>query len=302
MKKTLLSGIILGSLFSTNLMAQETDWYERFSDRKTGQSEELKFESYENEYFNKSYFSLGVERLELEVEDTGEKYKGASMVNGIYGLNMNNYISFEVSASLPLSSKVYNEYQDTYYLGKDIQVGEDGSVSYPELQVDNYKNQVDPSYILSVNLKLDMPITERFSTYLTVGYSKSKISYQGIGTLFYDNLTVEQKAIYDDPNKTLNIDSLNSNQFILGFQDSVPLSQVDDYNDYKPCEISGEESICGKEILSFDNDYEQNGTMYGLGLRFDYSNNTSLSLDYKKYAYNKALDIEAIRLGIQWNF
>tara|TARA_B100000700_G_scaffold331796_1_gene468950 strand:+ start:59214 stop:60125 length:912 start_codon:yes stop_codon:yes gene_type:complete len=303
MKKTLLGTILLSTFFSANVIAQETNWYERFADKTKDSQQEMSFSESSDKYFESSYFSLGVERFELTMEDSGNRYKGASMFNATYGLDMTRYVSFELSASLPISSKVYETYEDRYYdFDNGGNVG-DTEVTYPEISIDNYKNQIDPSYIVSANVKLDIPVTERVSGYLMVGYSKSKISYQGIGTLFLNELTTEQLDTYNAGE--LDYSSLNSNQFMIGFNDTLPLEQMTDreqYNQYTSCELTGNETLCGKAIVDINQDYEQNGAMYGAGVSFDYNNNTSLILDYKKYAYNKRLDIEAIRFGIQWRF
>lgn len=228
---------------------------------------------------SKGYNTIGVERMDLTT-DLNEEFSGATMFKLGTGYNFNRNIAVEFNALLPINNKTTRTYNYSYY--DSITPLEDGSVEYSELVEASLSNNVKPSFVTDLSLVLKIPLHKNFNTYFNVGYAYSRITYA------YNGIRV-----------------LGTQGDVIEPIDFLPVSQistVEDFNLYSRCELFGSFEQCGYEAVEVSDKYSSGGISYGVGVSFNYSNNTSITLKYKKYSYSNDFELSSISLDYKWNW
>jgi opacity protein-like surface antigen len=218
-----------------------------------------------------SYAQLGYERISIEVPN---KFKADD--HGFIGLtlghNITDNIAIEIAGMIPMSADSQGETTDYYRTYTNPEGNSPDPSQYSDIQNTVYSNDFESKGFAAVNFKLTLPIHERFSTFVNVGYAYG--SYEQTGYGFIDN----------SPAVDLNnaIESGNS-----------------------LCEITGVQSnACGNPINDSKNTISGSsaGFTYGGGFSLHLADHSSFVFEYNQYLDTDEINASAISASYQWRF
>ncbi len=215
--------------------------------------------------FAQSYFQFGVENVDYKIYDSVES---THLFAGFgYGYAFNDTMSVLVKGLVPVSQEEYYSQVDTY---RNVTGSGKNATDYSPLQSTSYNTNLEADPVISVSMQLDLPLSEKFEGILNLGYSYTKMSYEGY-LPFNDHLAATDIGV-----------SLSSNA--------------------SPCELTGQESLCGSPITSFDDEIKKGGFTYGIGFKFNYSDNTNIVLAYNKYVNGSEIEAGGLSAYYRWEF
>ena len=194
-----------------------------------------------------SYTQIGYERIGVEFAD-GFKPDDSSMAALTLGYNFTNNIAVEFAGMLPFSSDSQSEVTDYYREYNDNNDGSLNESDFSDIMSETYSNDFETKGIASVNFKLNLPLHERFSTFVNVGYSYA--SFKGNYYSFTDN----------SPSQNIEQDFSNGASM---------------------CDLTGNETICKNPIVNNTDSDSFSGFTYGAGFSLHLENNSSFVFQSK---------------------
>lgn len=235
-----LLGIICASLFSTSLLA-------------------------DSQYFDRQSFKLGIERLDIELNDTFE-VQGNNFVGAAYQYKFTPYFGVELKALVPVDNKESSTSFDTFRSWNGVDLNES---AFGDIESNSYDNAFEHNVMGSASLVLDLPLHDNFSVYANLGYT--------IGS----------------------VDSV-----VYTFVDNAPATDVQAGLDsgLDICALTGDEARCGQAISSTEVEFDGSGFSYGAGIRFSFISNDNISIGYNSYMNTSDLEISGWSVNYQWNF
>lgn len=215
--------------------------------------------------FAQSYYQFGVENVDYKIYDSVES---THLFAGFaYGYAFNDTMSVLVKGLVPVSQEETYSQFDTYR-----NVSGTGTVAsdYSGVLSKAYTTTLEADPVLSVSMQLDLPLSEKFEGILNLGYSYTKMSYEGY-LPFNDNAPTADVAL-----------ALSGNA--------------------SSCVLTGQESLCGSPLTRFDEEVKKGGFTYGIGFKFNYSDNTNIVLAYNQYVNGSELEAGGISAYYRWEF
>lgn len=215
--------------------------------------------------FAQSYFQLGVEYLDYKIYDSVES--SHSFAGLSYGYSFNDTVALQVKGLIPVNQEEGLKQFDTY---RNVSGQGTNVADYTDVLSNSYTTILEADPILSVSMKLDLPLSQRFEAFLNLGYTYTKMNYEGY----------------------------------LPFEDHTPATDVSLglLSNATSCELTGQESLCGSPVTSFDDEVKKGGFTYGLGFQFNYADNTKIVLAYNQYVNSSDLDVGGASVYYSWQF
>lgn len=216
-----------------------------------------------------SYTQIGYERIGVEFSD-GFKPDDSSMAALTLGYNFTNNIAVEFAGMLPFSSDTQSEVTD-YYREYNNENGLIEESDFSEVMSETYSNDFETKGVASINLKLNLPLHERFSTFVNIGYSYA--SFKGNYHPFTDNAP------------SLNIEEDFANGATL-------------------CDLTGNEgkNYCNNPIVNNTDSDSFSGFTYGAGFSLHLENNSSFVFEYNSYINNDDIKVDGVSASYMWKF
>lgn len=215
--------------------------------------------------FAQSYFQIGVEHLDYKIYDSVESshvFAGFS-----YGYAFNDTMSVLVKGLIPVNQEElftqFDSYRNLTGTGTNV-------ADYSAVLSNSYTTTLEADPVISVSMQLDLPLSKRFEGFLNLGYSYTKMSYEGY-LPFTDNSPTADVSL-----------ALASNASL--------------------CQLTGQESLCGNSLVKFDEEIKKGGFTYGLGFKFNYDDNTNIVLAYNQYINGSELEAGGVSAYYRWEF
>lgn len=203
-----------------------------------------------------SYYNFGYSNVSLEFESPlSGKTVDASGMNFIvagFGYKLADNVAIEVNAMYPLTDKKYETLSDTYKSASSTDAG----IVFDSLQTADYESTIK-AYFVSVDLKLDFPVSKNFDAFINMGYAYGNLKhtsfYNDVGYAFTDHEAADAPDL----------------DYASGVTDM--------------CYLTGVESLCGTAIASYSESESDFGAVFGAGVRFYFSDDSTFTMSYNKY-------------------
>jgi opacity protein-like surface antigen len=211
-----------------------------------------------------SYTEIGVASISVEVPNQfkAEDYTFFSLGGGY---NITDNVAIQVTGYLPMSAETQGTINDTYRERLEGTTGFEDA-DFGEVQSTAYNSTFESKGMITADLKLTIPLHERFSAFAKIGYTYA--SFKATGYNFVDNAPVGT---------------------------ILPTSDL--------CDITGVESNCEAQNLGANEaTRDESGFSYGAGFALHLANNSSFVFSYNQYLDKDDLNAKGFQANYQWKF
>jgi opacity protein-like surface antigen len=223
--------------------------------------------AYDSRY---GFTSIGLKKLNFDKDSSLESPSFSDQrllfVDVTYGYHLTKYLSAEASIMVGTEEIVADTIEDNFRTTENVTAIYDeinngatfedvSSLADSSVQTTSFENKLEARFILSAGLEFVFPLAKNFEVFASGGFNMVKMDY-----------------------------SFTSNQSDFTFSDNQPILDPNLFLSGSPtgCELTGLELICGNPIQSTEIDLDESGVYYGVGIKFNYNDNTSIVLGYRE--------------------